>query len=86
MLKTKHGIANALNNFEQLFPLWEVKKSRKRPLFTEEKHDEIGTKLETSVRKSLVRHTQQIHMCVSPPSKATKLLHLHPQWFSDCGS
>jgi hypothetical protein len=25
-------------------------------------------------------------MCVSPPSKATKLLHLHPQWFSDCGS
>jgi hypothetical protein len=40
--------------------------------------DETGATLETSPRKSLAQHAQQIGMSVSWAQNATKLLHFHP--------
>jgi hypothetical protein len=74
----KRSTHNIVNKLKTTGSMLDRKPDRKRNLLTEEKLDDIGTRLETSPRRSLIRLAQETCVSEKSASRATKLLKVRP--------
>jgi hypothetical protein len=75
-VSSKQNIHYLVSKLKTTVLLPNKKPDRKRTVLTEETLDDIGTRLETSPRKSLKRLAQEIGVLITSIRRATKLLKL----------